>query len=163
MGQGRSLPAWRQRADNWLDRLPFVGPRRAAARITRAEVLQALPFRNERIEWEMKGPEDGQKTDTPVAVLRVPRRQDRLGKVLQRIFEAPTHKVVVLDELGTEVWTMCDGATTVDELIRSLARTHKLERREVEVSLTTYLRTLARRGFIGLRLETTGEAAGGRK
>ncbi|MBM3459557.1 MAG: PqqD family protein [Armatimonadetes bacterium] len=160
----RPQPPWRRRWGGWLDRLPWIGPRRAAARVTRAQVLEAVPFRNNQIEWELQEPEGKAETGGPVVILRVPRRQDRLGKLLLRVFEAPVHKQVVLDELGTDVWQMCDGATSVDDLIRALARKHKLERREVEVSLTAYLRTLAQRGYIGLRLAAGSAGTGeGRK
>jgi hypothetical protein len=149
------MPGW---LDVWIGRLPWVARRRAVAGVRRSDVLAAVPFRNERIEWELREPDA--PGESPVAVLRIPRRQDRLARLLDRVFEAPTHKQVLLDELGTEVWCGCDGEHSVDGLIRSLARKHRLERREVEVSLTAYLRTLAGRGYIGLRLQgrdTAGE------
>jgi hypothetical protein len=143
----RRLPP---RVEALLDRVPFLA-RWRTPRFTRAEALGSVPFRNELIEWEMRE-EGGGENSTPVAVLRVPRRQDRWGRLLNRFFEGPSHRQVVLDELGTDVWQMCDGETSVEGLIRALARKHKLERREVEISLTTYLQTLARRGFIGIRI-----------
>jgi len=133
-----------------LEKVPFLGRRKP--QFSRAEALGAVPFRNELIEWELRAEDGGADAEEPLVVLRIPRRQDRWGRLLNRFFEGPTHRQVVLDELGTDVWTMCDGETTVDGLIHALARKHKLERREVEVSLTTYLQTLARRGFIGLRV-----------
>lgn len=141
-----SLPPW---LDALVGQIPFVA-RRRAARYSRKDVLAAVPFRNELIEWELR-PQEPETGEPPVVVLRVPRRQDRWGRLLNRMFEGPSHRQVILDELGTDVWQMCDGATTVDALIRLLAKKHKLERREVELSLTMYLKTLAQRGFIGLR------------
>jgi hypothetical protein len=121
------------------------------------DVLSAVPFRNPMVEWELREPDAEGRPPVPEVVLQVPRRQDRWGRLLNRFFEGPTHKQVVLDELGTDVWQMCDGETSVEALIRGLAKKHKLERREVEISLTMYLRTLAQRGFIGLRMGQGGE------
>ena len=141
--------------DSLLMRIPSVA-RRRAGRITRKDILAAVPFRNPLIDWEIR--EAGAASrEGPEVLLRVPRRQDRWGKILNRLFEGPPYRQVVLDELGTDVWQMCDGETSVEALIRALAKKHKLERREVEISLTMYLRTLARRGFIGLRVGQIGE------
>jgi hypothetical protein len=147
----------------WLNalvsRLPPVAQRRAA-RFSRGDVLSAKPFRNPVIEWELRTPEaktDAEPAGEPEVVLQVPRRQDRMGKMLNRFFEGPDRRQVVLDELGTDVWQMCDGETSVEALILALAKKHKLERREVELSLTMYLRTLAKRGFIGLHVPASSE------
>jgi hypothetical protein len=131
-------------------RVPFIA-RQRVPKLGRKDVLEATPFRNELIDWELQEAAEA-TAEEPLVVLRVPRRQDRWGRLLNRFFEGPSHRQVILDELGTDVWQMCDGETTVEALIRALAKKHKLERREVEVSLTTYLQTLARRGFIGLRM-----------
>ena len=143
------VPRW---WDPWLDRIPFLRKRRAPSR---HEVLGAIPVRNDRIEWELRADDGSDGEAEPVVVLRVPRRQDRLGRMMNRLFEAPSYRQVVLDELGTDVWQLCDGRNSIEARIRELARRHKLERREVEVSLTTYLRTLTQRGFIGLKSPET--------
>jgi hypothetical protein len=118
-------------------------PKKYAPQISRQEILAAIPVRNSLIEWE--------SNDQDEVVLKVPRRQDRVGKILHRIFVAPPYKQVVLDEVGSEVWRLCSGENSVDTIVKSLAKKYKLSRREVELSLGTYLRTLARRGFVGLK------------
>jgi coenzyme PQQ synthesis protein D (PqqD) len=144
--------------DPLLRRVPFLA-RWRRPQFTRQDVLAALPFRNELIEWELRDPGEEEREKAAVVVLHIPRRQDRWGRLLNRVFEGPSHKQVILDELGTDVWQLCDGETTVDQLIRALAKKHKLERREVEVSLTIYLQTLAKRGFIGLRIQPAANQA----
>jgi len=131
-------------------RVPFLARRRP--QFSREDVLAARPFRNPLIAWELRRPEGGPEELPAEAVLRIPRRQDRIGRMLNRFFEGPGHREVVLDEVGTDVWNMCDGDASVEAIIRGLSNKYKLERREVEVSLTTYLQTLAKRGFIGLRV-----------
>jgi len=145
----RRLPA---RLEALLARVPFLA-RRRAVQLSRREILAGVPFRNPLIEWEVRAVENPGGEATDEVVLRVPRRQDPFFRLLNRLFEGPSHKQVILDELGSDVWRMCDGRTSMETLIQALASRHKLERREVEVSLTTYLKTLARRGFIGLRIE----------
>jgi hypothetical protein len=148
----RARPALPPKLDALLNRIPFIA-RRRALQFDRRDVLSARPFRNELIEWEVREPDEDARESVPAVVLRVPRRGDRWGQMLNRFFEGPSHRQVILDELGTDVWQMCDGQTSIEALIRALAKKHKLERREVELSLTLYLKTLAKRGFIGLHVE----------
>jgi coenzyme PQQ synthesis protein D (PqqD) len=117
-------------------------PRKFVPKISRQEILAAVPVRNSLIEWETN--------DEDEVVLKIPRREDRSGRLLQRVFVAPPFKQVVLDELGSDVWHLCTGENDVDAIVKSLARKYKLGRREVELSLANYLRTLAQRGYIGL-------------
>lgn len=118
-----------------------IGRRRAPS-LSRQEALAAIPIRNDQVRWEVNGRQE--------VVLLIPRRQDRLGQLLNRIFAAPEHRQIVLDEIGSEVWQLCDGEHTVDEIVRTLTSRHRLSRREVELSLTLYLQQLARRRLIGL-------------
>jgi hypothetical protein len=60
-------------------------------------------------------------------------------------------KKVQLDELGTSVWDMINGKSSVRQLVERFARTHRLEAREAEVSVAQFVRELGRRGLIGLR------------
>jgi hypothetical protein len=55
---------------------------------------------------------------------------------------------IELDAVGSQVFDLIDDHRTVDELVKALISVHKLARREVEVSLTEYLKTLGRRGII---------------
>jgi Coenzyme PQQ synthesis protein D (PqqD) len=117
-------------------------PRKFVPKITRQEILSAVPVRNTLIEWETNEHDE--------VVLKVPRRRDRVGRLLHRVFVAPPFKQVVLDEVGSDVWQLCTGENSVDAIVKTLAKKYKLSRREVELSLASYLRTLAQRGFIGL-------------
>jgi hypothetical protein len=57
---------------------------------------------------------------------------------------------IELDEVGSFVWRMFDGKTPVREMIRRLAEKHKLNRKDAEVSLTTFVRTLASRKLVAV-------------
>jgi len=117
-------------------------PKKFVPRITRQEILAAVPIRNSLIEWEINAQDE--------VVLKIPGRADRVGRILHRFFVAPSFKQVALDEVGSDVWQLCTGENNVDTIVRTLAKKYKLGRREVELSLANYLRTLAQRGYIGL-------------
>ena len=154
--RGWAIP---ERLDALLRRIPWYARRRP--RYSRAEVLGAIPTRNPLIGWEPGDEAEEAPAPDALVLLKVPRRQDRLGKILNRLVSGPDHKRVELDELGSEVWRLCDGERNVDGVIRELARRHQLSRLEVEASLTAFLRTLAKRGFIGLKLGEPVQRPGG--
>ncbi len=121
-------------------RLPFI--RRRMPSVSRQDVLSAAPVRNELVLWE----EDGEGLVT----LKIPRRQDRVGRILSTFFAAPEHRQISLDELGSDVWRLCDGHRSLQQMVTVLADKYKLSRREVELSLSVFLRTLAKRRLVGL-------------
>jgi len=82
-------------------------------------------------------------------MLTVPRRADWVGRVLAFAFAVPKERRIVLDRVGADIWELCDGEHTVDGIIAALSEKYKLNRKEAEVSLTSYLRQLGRRGLIG--------------
>ena len=63
--------------------------------------------------------------------------------------------------MGTEVWQMCDGHTSVATMIDRLRECYKLDRKEAEVSLLSYLKTLGQKRFIGFLVD--GQKPGGQK
>lgn len=81
--------------------------------------------------------------------LSVPMPKGRVGRWLSRS-DAPMIRRFELDELGREVWCMVGERLTVREMIERFAREHKLNLREAEVALISYLRTLASRRIIAL-------------
>jgi hypothetical protein len=126
--------------------------RRKQPRFSKQEVLRALPVRNTLVEWEVN--EAGE------VLLKVPRRKDRVGRILSRFFAAPDTKQILLDELGSDVWQLCTGTNSVDVIVQAVARKYKLNRREVELSLSNYLKQLATRGLIGLQIAVPAATRG---
>ena len=59
-----------------------------------------------------------------------------------------------LDILGTGVWDLVDGKSTVTEIIDSFAGLHQLYHKEAEVSVIQFLRELGRRGIVGMKQVT---------
>jgi len=58
---------------------------------------------------------------------------------------------VELDQLGTQVWNLIDGKNDVLAIIRQFAEMHTLDPREAEISVTLFLRSLGKKGLIGMR------------
>ena len=138
----------------WPRRLwPF---RRARTALSREDSLASLPVRNEALYTR--------RTDAGEVEITIPRRKAWYVGLLSKVFYVPKSRKIVLDELGTFVWERCDGETTVRDLIGSFAQRYKLGRREAEVSLTEYLKTLAKRGLIGIAVpRRPGNQARGRR
>lgn len=119
-------------------------PRRKIV-FSREQSLASKPLRNRVVAWE--------HTDKGEIRIWMPRKKSWAAKTIERIFPLPENKEMVLDEIGSFVWELCDGKTTVEGIVVALEKKYKLNRKEVEVSVTQYLRTLAQRGLIGFQIE----------
>jgi hypothetical protein len=109
----------------------------------REVVLRAKPLRNPEIEWEHAGVDE--------VCLLIPRSRDLLGKALCRIFRAPSHKRVTLDEVGSFVWELCDGEHSIEQIVNATGKKYNITRRECETSVGVYLKTLGERRYVALR------------
>ena len=125
--------------------IPFLA--REKAGLPRGEMLGLKPVRSREIVWEMREAED----EAPGAKLTVPRRDDRVGKILTRIFRVTATRTIELDEINAQLWARCDGRHSVDQLIRYACETYKMNRRQGEVGVITAMRMFAQRGLIGLQ------------
>jgi hypothetical protein len=125
-------------AAGWLQRLS--GKKPPPPRVTRQDAMRVYPTRNPGLEWELD--EEGVVT----ATLKRPR--DLRNRVVGAFLMLPESRQLKLDEVGTFIWNLCDGQHTVADLVAAMAEKYKLSRREVEVSLTEFLRMLAKRGMI---------------
>ena len=117
-------------------------------KLTREAMLDSRPARNEALRWD--------KNDEGEAQIRVSRQETWKVRLLSKMFYIPRERKITLDELGTEVWTLCDGRTPVAQMIEVLSRKYQLNRKEAEVSLLTYLKTLGQKRFIGFVIEGAG-------
>ena len=124
--------------------------RNPAAQITREQAMAARPLRNPSIETTRD--ENGEVS------LKIPRRKTWFVNLVAKLGSMAEFRIVTLDKVGTGVWDLCDGEHTVKDLVAKVAEDHKLSRKEAEVSLVTYLRQLAQRGFIALVVEERKDA-----
>ncbi|MBM3262888.1 MAG: PqqD family protein [candidate division Zixibacteria bacterium] len=109
--------------------------------LDRRDLLRARPLRNSRLSWE--------KMDDGEVMISIPRRNTWWVGLMARIFYVPSRRTIVLDKIGSSVWTRCDGEHTVESLISLMREEYKLERKEAEVSTLTYLKQLMEKGLIG--------------
>lgn len=104
-------------------------------------MLSSRPTRNEALAWE--------KNDAGEVRITVTRQDTWRVRLLSKVFYIPKQRTITLDEVGTQVWELCNGRTTVGQMIESLSGRYQLNRKEAEVSLLAYLKTLAQKRFIG--------------
>ena len=75
----------------------------------------------------------------------------------------PDFRKLELDEIGSDVWEMCDGTLTVEALTKAVCAKYRLNRRQGETSVTAYLKQLAERRLVALRTGGANAGAGAAK
>lgn len=111
-------------------------------KLTRQQSLNAYPVKNIAVREEID--------DGGFVTLHIPRKSKWWVRLLMVFFYVPEERTVALDEVGSFVWKLCDGEHTVRDLIGELSSKYKLNRREAEVSLIAYLRTLGKKRLIAI-------------
>ena len=124
------------------------GPDRAEAR---REFLALRPRRNPAVAWS---------NENDRVVLTVQRGTDWRVRALNLFFPIPEEKRVVLDPIGSDVWRLCDGHTTVDAMARRIAKQYQVGPRQAELSLQQFFKDLVRRGYVGFVTPVGAEKAG---
>jgi hypothetical protein len=118
--------------------------------VSRQQVLASRPVRNPVVQW---GREARYEETPSVALLRIPRRSDKFGNLVAKLFRLPDFRKLELDEIGSDVWEMCDGTHSVESLTKAVCTKYRLNRRQAETSVTAYLRMLAERRLIALKAD----------
>ncbi len=114
--------------------------------LSRTEALACIPKQNETATWTEL--EDGNIIFTYAIPL------SRFFQALHRKFtknsiETPT-KRLELDAMGSYVWKLIDGERSVGTIISTFAQEYKVSNMEAETAVTSFIKTLGQRGFIGL-------------
>jgi len=115
--------------------------RKRNRRVSRDEAFAAYPVRNASLPYE--------RLDTGEVSITVNRRRDGWARLLALVFVVPRARQIVLDQVGSDIWELCDGAHTVRDIVNHVIAKYKLNRKEAEVSLATYLKNLGKRGLVG--------------
>ena len=108
--------------------------------MTPQQALSARPTK--LVDAAVERREDGS------ARVTVPLKPNAFGRLFR--LPAGASKTFELDALGLFVWDRVDGGTTVKQIVRALAREWQLDPRAAEVSTLEFLRTLGKRGLIGV-------------
>lgn len=123
--------------------LPF----KKQPKIGREAMFKSKPVRNDQLTWE--------ENESGEIVVTLERGDSWKVRALSKLFWIPDQKTLVLDEIGSQVWSMCDGRTNVEAMIRKLSDTHKLNVKEAEISLLAYLKKLGQKGLVGFVVAKT--------
>ena len=65
--------------------------------------------------------------------------------------ESVQTKKLQLDAMGTAVWDLVDGKRSVRRIVEIFAKANRLDNKEAEVSVTSFIRELGQRGLLGLQ------------
>ncbi|MGA1529631.1 MAG: PqqD family protein [Kiritimatiellia bacterium] len=85
--------------------------------------------------------------------LKIPtKRPDWLVPPISWVVRPPAYRSLVLDPVGADLWTWCDGSRTVEKVVEMFADKHSLTFHEARVSATSYLKELVRRGALAVAI-----------
>ncbi|GBC99213.1 Coenzyme PQQ synthesis protein D [bacterium HR17] len=108
------------------------------ARHTELQWQQVRPLRADGVAWEER---DG-------VVLITVRRNDWVARLVRWFSGRPLIRRIELDEIGSLVWSLCDGQHTVSDIADRLTARYQLMRREALASLVEFLTQLRRRRLV---------------
>ena len=129
-----------RKSDDAASPMQFVSWRRS---------LLGVPLRNEAAGVVEEG--DG----LSVSVAR--KRPWWLVPPISWAIKPRAEKTMRLDALGAEVWRLCDGERTVEQVIDKFATSHRLTFHESRAAVTTYIRQLVEHGVLVIAEEGEGE------
>lgn len=119
------------------------------SKFTREQSLAMKPVQLVAADLQVDAQGNGKLT-VPVQPTRVARWFVKDAEGRKKTFE--------LDPVGVYVWKLIDGKTSVEQLIRRIAKQYNLELRQAEASTTAFLKTLMQKGLIGIPLDKNNEA-----
>jgi hypothetical protein len=118
--------------------------------VSRDEFLKTKPVRNPSLEWKA---DDQGKT----LVILPPKERRKTGR-LSNLLGVPEQKKFSIDEIGSIVWSMCDGEHNIKNIVEALNQRFKLNREEAETGLQTYMKQLSKKGLVGFILPNETQA-----
>lgn len=117
----------------------------------KGEVLDLVPLQNTSVRAEARG---------NAVVLWVPlNKRWWMRGPLSWLLPFRREKGVELDALGREVWNVCDGERTLEQIVEEFAQRHKLGFHEARLSVQSFVALLLERNLIVLT-QTTGAVGG---
>ena len=116
---------------------------RKKPKLSPEQALDAKPVK--LVEASMSPTPDGGRLTVPV-------RPPRIGKWVFKLPEGST-KTFEFDAVGVFVWDNVDGRTSVQQIIKRLAKRYDLNLREAQVPTVKFLEMLIKKGLIGIPIE----------
>ncbi len=123
--------------------------------LSKSDALRCVPFHNEIAQWYT--------TDDDVVLVEYPLPIKPFFKsILQRFSNKPipdATKKLELDEMGSLVWQMIDGKQNTKTIVKLFAKHYSITLQEAELSVTTFLLELGKRGLIGMSEQTSNSTS----
>lgn len=113
-------------------------------KMTREQALAMKPVRLVDAQLTLDSVGNG-KLSVSIQPTRVARWFIKGSEGRQKTFE--------LDPVGVYVWKQIDGKSSVEQLIRRIAKQYNLDLRQAEASTTAFLKTLMQKGLIGIPVD----------
>jgi len=107
--------------------------------IDRRTSLAARLVRNTRVQWADK-PEG--------IVLTITVRSPTQSAMFSKLFPMPAMREVQLDEIGSEIWRLCDGEHSTADLLDWMRTRYQFSYKEAELGITKYLKELVKRNLV---------------
>lgn len=119
-----------------------------------ARILDAVPHRNRAVSVE-----EGARGE---AMLRLPLHRTRFHRPpFSWFLPVRDERRFTLDQLGREVWELCDGRRTVEQIADAFGAAHDLSFQEALVSVSQFLQTLTGRKLVAVEVREGGEGDAG--
>ena len=108
-------------------------------------MLRATPVRNTAAETVQHGPDE-------LSLSVKTKRPRYMVPPLSWIVPMKPTRTVRLDRVGMQIWNLCDGRRTVEEIVDEFAELHRLTFHEARVAVTGYMRQLVQRGVLAIAM-----------
>ncbi len=119
------------------------GKRKNNLTIDRTRALAAVPLINRGLEIE--------KDEAGNATIRMKVRRGR--RILSRFQPSVMTKTIKMDEIGTFVLDQVNGDATVLDIVNNFITRFKMNRREAELSVVSFFKSLMRKGIISMAMK----------
>jgi len=113
-------------------------------------MLMARPVQNTAVRVEHKRPNS--------VIIHVKRKKPwYMAPPLSWIIPARPTQALTLDAIGSEIWGLCNGQRTVEDVVDIFALRYRLSFHEARISVTEYLKTLIQRSVLAIAMQTENE------
>jgi hypothetical protein len=112
--------------------------------VTIQDLLLVTPVQNPLVE--VKKYESG---EIGLILKTVPTKR---RSIISKIFPIPTGRKIVLDEMGTHFWSLCDGRNKVRDIINEFQKNYGMSELEARISISLFMENLSKRQLVGFVL-----------
>ena len=127
--------------------MKFFPRKKSRPSLSRQEALQCVPVRNSSIIISTTTESGDIRLEYPLPISSLFRS---IHKRFQNNTALPTKKLQ-LDEMGTAVWMRINGEDSAQTIVSYFADHYGITLHEAEISVTTFLAELGKRGLIAMR------------